>query len=674
MKHLLFAFFSWGETPLKKSSYALALALYLAIYLPYVSLLPNTIAWVGPLLALPSILTYHYRLRSRALFSAFLISLALLYTFQVFGTIFGLLPGVGFLSILAALKLYELRSKRDLYLYLLVLVLLMVGLVVSVDSFYALMHIMGALFVIFWMLASYDERQSRFRSLGARKKIIALIFLLSLPTTLILFILFPRLQWGNMLYNDNTNGSLTGFSESLKPGSFASIVRDNSPFFRVLFNSTEKPNLSAMYWRGAVLSRMDGFYWEQGSGARVIHRSESSRPLYDYQVTFEDRGSGIIFTLEDTVSVTTQMRARLLTDVGGTYRLDTYSRSPLYYRAQTETLIKQTMSEREREAMMELGEGVGERLRSFVASFHPNLPPRERLGKFMRYIQQEKFSYSLTPGSYTQMEGLEEFFFERKAGFCEHYASLTAVVARLMKIPARVVVGFHGGMFNRYGNYYLVRGGDAHAWVEYWSEEKGWVRLDPVQWIAPSRIELGATEYFELIENYEGGIRRFLASGTSGLLGELLLGLDLVFFRLNQTFIAYDVDAQRDFLAGLGLAKLSRLELTALAFMVCGLICAPLLLLSRRRMSALERSNRVYEKIRAQLLKKGIALTPSWGPERLSEVVAASELSCARDLSGYLSEFAKLKYSERSDIREGQREMLNLLQRAYRVLAKSGLR
>ncbi len=674
MNALISTFFSWGETPLKRKSYALALGLYLAIYLPYATLLPGAIAWVGPLLCLPSILTYHYRLRSRTFFSALLIALSIFYTFQVFGTIFGLLPGVAFLSMLASLKLYELRSRRDLYLYLLVLVLLMVGLVVSVDSFYALVHIVGALFVIFWMLASYDEQSSRFKALGARKKIIALIFALSLPSTLILFILFPRLQWGNMLYNDNTNGSLTGFSDSLRPGSFSSIVRDNSAVFRVIYNSTQMPNLSGMYWRGAVLTRQNGFFWDHGSGARLIRRSESSSPLYDYSVTFEERGSGVIFTLEDTVSVTTQMRARLMSDVGGTYRLDTYSRTPLSYRAQTETSVSHVLSPREREAMVELGEGVGERLRDFVANFHPELPAKERINKFMRYIQKEKFSYTLSPGAYNQMDGLEDFFFDKKAGFCEHYASLTAVVLRLMKIPARVVVGFHGGIFNRFGNYYLVRGGDAHAWVEYWSDEKGWARIDPVQWIAPSRIELGATEYFELLENYEGGIRRFLASGTSGLLGEVLLGLDLVFFRLNQTFIAYDVDAQRDFLASLGLNDLSRLELTALALFACSLLGAPLLLFSRRRTGVRERSMIVYERIRAGLLKAGIEVKLSHGPESLSEVVATSHLSCAQELSQSLKKFALLKYGKSSEEHQTHREMLILLQQAYRVLAKSGLK
>lgn len=650
----------------------MALGLYLVIYIPYANLLPNSIAWIGPLLSLPSLLTYNYRLRSRTFFSAFLIAVSIFYTFQVFGTLFGLLPGVGFLSMLAALKLYELRSKRDLYLYLLVLVLLMVGLVVSVDSFYALIHIVSALFAIFWMLASYDEEALRFRSLGARKKVIGLIFLHSLPTTLILFLLFPRVQWGNMLYNDNTSGSLTGFSESLKPGLFSSIVRDNSAVFRVFFDSKEKPNLSFMYWRGAVLTSMDGFYWEHGSGARIIHKSPSSQARYDYQVNFEERGSGAIFTLEDTVSVTTQMRARLMSDVGGTYRIDTYSRAPLNYRAQTETNVKHTISPREREAMTALGDGASEKLRNFVSSFHPDLTGKDRLNKFMRYIQKENYSYSLNPGTYTQMDGLDEFFFERKVGFCEHYASLTATVARLMKIPARVVVGFHGGTFNPYGNYYLVRGGDAHAWVEYWSEELGWVRLDPVQWIAPLRIELGATEYFEMIDNYEGGIRRFLASGTSGLLGEVLLGLDLVFFRMNQTFIAYDVDAQRDFLASLGLGELSRLQLTLLAFIVCGGLCAPLLIFSRRRMSFSEQSLRELDRIREGLGKRGIEAPASLGPYALSEVIASSGVESAGDLAQYLKDFAKQKYDLTHFSRASEKQMLKNLSIVSRVLGKSG--
>ena len=54
------------------------------------------------------------------------------------------------------------------------------------------------------------------------------------------------------------------------------------------------------------------------------------------------------------------------------------------------------------------------------------------------------------------------------------------LLMRLIEIPARVVVGFQGGILNNYAEFLTVRGADAHSWIEYWDEAKGWVRFDPL--------------------------------------------------------------------------------------------------------------------------------------------------------------------------------------------------
>jgi hypothetical protein len=47
-------------------------------------------------------------------------------------------------------------------------------------------------------------------------------------------------------------------------------------------------------------------------------------------------------------------------------------------------------------------------------------------------------------------------------------------------IPARLVAGYRGGMYNEAGGYYMVQEQNAHVWVEAWDEAAGeWVRHDP---------------------------------------------------------------------------------------------------------------------------------------------------------------------------------------------------
>jgi hypothetical protein len=90
-----------------------------------------------------------------------------------------------------------------------------------------------------------------------------------------------------------------------------------------------------------------------------------------------------------------------------------------------------------------------------------------------------QFTYSLELERMTSLDPLEEFLFVRRSGNCEYFAAALAVMLRSLGIPARVVTGFQRGEWNPYGEYFLVRMADAHAWVEAYIEGQGWVTLDP---------------------------------------------------------------------------------------------------------------------------------------------------------------------------------------------------
>jgi len=85
----------------------------------------------------------------------------------------------------------------------------------------------------------------------------------------------------------------------------------------------------------------------------------------------------------------------------------------------------------------------------------------------------------------------DEFLFQTRKGFCEHYASSFALLMRAANIPARIVTGYQGGELNEIGNYLIVRQSDAHAWTEVWLDDRGWLRVDPTAAVSPDRIEKG---------------------------------------------------------------------------------------------------------------------------------------------------------------------------------------
>ena len=69
-----------------------------------------------------------------------------------------------------------------------------------------------------------------------------------------------------------------------------------------------------------------------------------------------------------------------------------------------------------------------------------------------------------------------------RRGYCEQFASAMAVMARVLDIPARVVIGFAPGTIQTQSDgteVIVVRARDAHAWVEVYLQGQGWVRFDP---------------------------------------------------------------------------------------------------------------------------------------------------------------------------------------------------
>ena len=123
---------------------------------------------------------------------------------------------------------------------------------------------------------------------------------------------------------------------------------------------------------------------------------------------------------------------------------------------------------------------------------------------------QQPFFYTLTPPKLSD-DSVDEFLFDTKRGFCGHYASAFAALARAAGIPARVVTGYQGGTLNPFGDYWILRQSDAHAWNEVWIEGRGWVRIDPTAAIAPGRVERGLAD----VATADESVGEFLAAQNS---------------------------------------------------------------------------------------------------------------------------------------------------------------
>ena len=146
---------------------------------------------------------------------------------------------------------------------------------------------------------------------------------------------------------------------------------------------------------------------------------------------------------------------------------------------------------------LQLPYGYNPRTRAWAAELRsqPRLAqadPRTLVNAVLEHLRTHEYLYTLEPGTYGR-DAVDEFWFDRKLGFCEHFAASVTVVLRAMDVPARVVTGYQGTDPLPVDGYYVVRQSNAHAWVEYWQPDEGWVRLDPTAAVSPNRVMRGAS-------------------------------------------------------------------------------------------------------------------------------------------------------------------------------------
>jgi protein-glutamine gamma-glutamyltransferase len=89
---------------------------------------------------------------------------------------------------------------------------------------------------------------------------------------------------------------------------------------------------------------------------------------------------------------------------------------------------------------------------------------------------------------------LDAFLVDTRDGYCQHFAGAMALLLRMGGIPARVATGFSPGGFSDRRDAWIVRDTDAHAWVEAWFDELGWVTFDPTPDATPARSQIAALE------------------------------------------------------------------------------------------------------------------------------------------------------------------------------------
>ncbi|MDP2132842.1 MAG: DUF3488 and DUF4129 domain-containing transglutaminase family protein [Sulfuritalea sp.] len=557
--------------------------------------------------------------------------------FMQYRTIMGRTPGIALLVVFLALKLLELRTARDAVATALLCYFLVLGQFLFTQTIpTALLAGLTVLITTTALLAASDDRPDPQQQLRRA----ALMLAQAMPFMLLLFLLFPRVQgplWG---IPQDRFSAVSGLSDTMAPGSIAQLSQSDAIAFRVKFDGDVPPQ-SQLYWCGPVMPAFDGRSWRvaQTLGAYPeVPYSGAGAPI-DYEVTLEPHGKFWLFALE--MPATLAPDSALTSDYQPIARQAVRNRVRYTQRAWPEAFAGERESAAVLRASLALPDSGNPRIRAIAAGWraqHGN-DGAAILAAAENLFNQQLLIYTLNP-PLLGADMVDEFLFDTKRGFCEHFAAAFVFTLRAAGVPARVVAGYQGGEFNPVDRYLEVRQYDAHAWAEVWIAGRGWMRVDPTAISAPSRINSNLASAIPAGEGLP-----FFARANLAWLKELRYRLDAVTNGWNQWVLGYNPQRQRDLLASLGMSEPDWRSMTAVLSILCGAVMLGLTAWILRNRLRVDPALAAWRRFTARLARHGVVWQAWEGPRAFADRAAKLAPAHAGAIEEIAALYVRLRYA-----------------------------
>jgi protein-glutamine gamma-glutamyltransferase len=631
-----------------------------AVVLPQVSHLP---LWCSGLVA--GVLGWRGMLawKSQALPSRWwlvtLLVVAVAATFATHRTILGRDAGVTLLVILLALKTLELRAQRDAF------VVFFLGFFCMLSNFLFSQSLLTAFAMLVALMGLLTALVNAHMPVGkppllAAAKIAGKMALLGAPIMVVLFMLFPRLAplWGT------PGGPLqgkSGLSADMRVGTIANLALDDSIAMRLKFEGAPPPSRD-IYLRGPVLSNFDGRQWLPPVSSNTGSNLKVAGQPFNYEVTLEPSNKPWLFALDAATVAPVLPGYQLRT----TSELQWFTNRPITdlirYKAQSHTQFSYGPEKPDLSLQndVKLPKGYNPRTLQLAADIKAdprfiNADASTLVNAVMQKLRTGGYEYTLAPGLYGDNTA-DEFWFDRKAGFCEHIASSFVVLMRAMGVPARIVTGYQGGEFNQVDGYLVVRQSDAHAWAEVWQAGKedgstvgSWVRVDPTSAVAPLRID--AMQRLAAPSSAFGGAIANLWTNTLGNSGyNPLLQLHAVWDAVNNTWnqkiLNYSEATQLNVLKNLGFTSPSWADLSYVLIAI--IVAVSLLGIAWTTWDKRQHDPwlRLLSSVRVKLAKMGLTSPENMPPRELAVFAINHFGASAKPLAAWLIQLEELHYRQ----------------------------
>jgi len=552
-----------------------------------------------------------------------------------FRTLFGREPGVALLVAFMALKLLELKSRRDAIV------------ITTLGYFLLLTHYFNSqsIFTGVWLFtASLAVTATLIRLHGGPAsrpwptlRYAGLLTVQAVPFMLVLYLLFPRISgpiWG--LPQDAYAGR-TGLSSTMSPGSISSLAQSAEIAFRARFEGALPPR-SKLYWRGPVLDNFDGQTWRPFASINATppQLTELAPPLR-YALTLEPHNQRWLLALDAPTSLPPD--SRLSADLTALTPRPVTQRQRYELAATLDYRFNIEESSIYLQHALRLPPGRNPRAVALGSAWRSETPdPEQRARRALELFRNEKFFYTLNPPLLSG-ETMDQFLFSTRRGFCEHYAAAFVVLMRAAGVPARVVTGYLGGELNPLDGYLVVRQFDAHAWAEVWLAGRGWVRVDPTAAIAPSRIEGNLADAVPSWDPLP-----ILITLKSDWLRDLRFRWEAINNGWNQWVLGYNPERQRELLRRLGLPDTDWQTLAKLMFAACAVVLLGVSAWTLAHRPRLDPAQRIWLRAKRRLVRRGIAC-PDWeAPLALAARIADEHPRLALAMRGLAEEYAAARY------------------------------
>ncbi len=438
-------------------------------------------------------------------------------------TVLGRDPGTALVAAFSLVKLYEMRWQRDMAFMVFSSYFLVTSGLLYSQGFELFMYCL----VLYWLLTAVlfrtycgDFPENNVTSMLYRS---GRVLLTALPLAILLFFFCPRYAGTLQL---RMNDATLGLTDTVSPGSFEDLLLDDTTAFRVTFVGGNPPPQDQMYWRAIVLAKYANNVWNVGDYAGrptevPAEYSGDKSKLIRQIITIWPHYHNWLFALDSiewmphqnnielhnfrSVSLT---RPRCVNNKI-TYEVDSIDRMALLAEKKKAGIgpspedIQLDKGFRGDDGkytvfydlLLEVPEAAKLDPRVLELAHQFDLPDHTTetcAQNILEYFHKNGFRYTTSPGMYGENE-LSDFLFNRRAGYCEHYASAFAVIMRLNKHPSRLVAGYFGGELNPLGGFYIIHQYDAHTWAEAWSRnQQAWLRYDPTLVISPAAVQMSS--------------------------------------------------------------------------------------------------------------------------------------------------------------------------------------